>query len=104
MFSCALLKSRTDSRFVSGLQSVAKRVIDAQRGLHDEFVFVASKGKPRKPILAELIRAANAVLKTQESTLLRVVTRKLQMVQWGKSRAKVAQNEKRASSYAANPL
>ncbi len=32
------------------LNDVAKRVIDAQRGLHDEFVFVASKGKPRKPI------------------------------------------------------
>ena len=32
------------------LNDVAKRVIDAQRGLHEEFVFVASKGKPRKPI------------------------------------------------------
>jgi hypothetical protein len=29
---------------------VAKRVIEAQRGLHDEFVFVGSKGKPRRPI------------------------------------------------------
>jgi integrase len=32
------------------LNDVARRVIDAQRGLHEEFVFVASKGKPRKPI------------------------------------------------------
>ena len=29
---------------------VAKRAIEAQRGLHREVVFVASKGKPRKPI------------------------------------------------------
>jgi hypothetical protein len=42
------------------------------------------------PELAELIRGANAVLKAQESTLLRVVTKQ---DQWsiGKSRAKVAQ-------------
>jgi integrase len=121
---------------------------DAQRGLHQEFVFVASKGKPCKPIrymnntarqnarktagllqvrvhdlkhtfgrrlrtagvpletrkvllghktgditshysapeLAELIRAANAVLKAQESTLLRVVTGPLQVVNGEKSR------------------
>jgi integrase len=123
-------------------------VIDAQRGLHREFVFVASKGKPRRPIrymnntawqkarkkagllqvrvhdlkhtfgrrlrtagvpletrkvllghktgditshysapeLAELIRAANAVLKAQESTLLRVVTKQDQVVYREKSR------------------
>ena len=30
------------------LHDVAKRVIDAQGGLHREFVLVASKGKPRK--------------------------------------------------------
>ncbi len=131
------VKNREDRVVV--LNEVAKRVINAQRGLHDEFVFVASKGKPRKPIrymnntawqnarkkaelsqvrvhdlkhtfgrrlrnagvsletrkvllghksgditshysapeLAELIRAANAVLKTQESTLLRVVTKQV---------------------------
>ena len=32
------------------------------------------------PELVELIRAANAVLKAQESTLLRVVTKQLQVV------------------------
>ena len=142
------------------LNDVAKRVIDAQRGLHEEFVFVASKGKPRKPIrymnntawqnarkkaelsqvrvhdlkhtfsrrlrtagvpletrkvllghktgditshysapeLAELIRAANAVLKAQESTLLRAVAKQVQVVN-GESRAKVAQGKmKRAAS------
>ena len=42
------------------------------------------------PELAELVRAANAVLKAQESTLLRVVTKQLQVVN-GESRAKVAQ-------------
>jgi hypothetical protein len=42
------------------------------------------------PELAELIRAANAVLKAQESTLLRVVTKQLQVVS-GETRAKVAQ-------------
>ena len=55
------------------------------------------------PELAELIRAANTVLKTQESTLLRVVTKQLR---WStaKSRAKVAQKRKRARSFAPNPL
>ena len=38
------------------------------------------------PELAELIRAANAILKTQESTLLRVVTKQLQVVNGEKSR------------------
>jgi hypothetical protein len=38
------------------------------------------------PELAELIRAANAVLKAQESTLLRVVTKQLHVVN-GESRA-----------------
>ena len=38
------------------------------------------------PELAELTRAANAVLKTQESTLLRVATRHLQVVNGEKSR------------------
>ena len=42
------VKNREDRVVV--LNDVAKRVIDAQRGLHQEFVFVASKGKPRKPI------------------------------------------------------
>jgi integrase len=32
------------------LNDVAKRVVEAQRGLHRVFVFVASKGKPRQPI------------------------------------------------------
>jgi hypothetical protein len=49
------------------------------------------------PELAELIRAANAVLKTQESTLLRVVTRQVQVIN-GDSHAKVAQSYKRARS------
>jgi integrase len=128
------VKNREDRVVV--LNDVAKRVIDAQRGQHQEFVFVASKGKPPTPIkymnntawqkarkdaglphvrvhdlkhtfgrrlrnagvsletrkvllghkngditshysapeLAELIRAANAVLNVQESTLLRVAT------------------------------
>ena len=147
------VKNREDRVVV--LNDVAKRVIDAQRGLHDEFVFVASKGKPRKPIrymnntawqnarkkaelpqvrvhdlkhtfgrrlrtagvpletrkvllghksgditshysapeLAELIRAANAVLKTQESTLLRVVTKQLQVVKREKSRKSRAEGK-----------
>ena len=38
------------------------------------------------PELAELIRAANAVLKAQESTLLRVVTKQDQVVYREKSR------------------
>jgi hypothetical protein len=38
------------------------------------------------PELAELIRAANAVLKAQGSTLLRVVTWQLQVVDGEKSR------------------
>jgi integrase len=139
------------------LNDIAKRVIEVQRGLHPEYVFVSSKGKPRKPIrfmnntawqnarqkaeltqvrvhdlkhtfgrrlrtagvpletrkvllghktgditshysapeLAELIRAANAVLKSQESTLLRVVA--TQAVS-GESRAKVAQPELKAKT------
>jgi integrase len=147
------VKNREDRVVV--LNDVAKRVIDAQRGLHDEFVFVASKGKPRKPIrymnntawqnarkkanllqvrvhdlkhtfgrrlrnagvpletrkvllghktgditshysapeLAELIRAANAVVKTQESTLLRVVTKQLQVVNGEKSRKSRAERK-----------
>ena len=32
------------------LSDVAKRVIEAQRGVHREFVFVATEGQPRKPI------------------------------------------------------
>src|SRR5678815_4469194 len=32
------------------LNDVAKRVIDSQRGLHREFVFVSTKGKPRRPL------------------------------------------------------
>jgi len=129
------VKNREDRVVV--LNDVAKRVIEAQRGLHREVVFVASKGQPPQPIrymnntawqnarkkagllqvrvhdlkhtfgrrlrtagvaletrkvllghktgditshysspeLSELIRAANAVLKAQESTLLRVVTK-----------------------------
>ena len=42
------VKNREDRVVV--LNDVAERVIDAQRGLHHQFVFVASKGKPRKPI------------------------------------------------------
>ena len=157
------VKNREDRVVV--LNEVAKRVIEAQRGAHEEFVFVRSKGKPRQPIrsmnntawqaarrkaqlpqvrvhdlkhtfgrrlrtagvpletrkvllghktgditshysapeLAELIRAANAVLKAQESTLLRVVTRQDQVV-YGKSRAKVAQSEKRARRNSPSPL
>jgi integrase len=136
------------------LNDVAKRVIDAQRGRHPEFVFVASKGKPPKPIkymnntawqkarkdaglslvrvhdlkhtfgrrlrnagvsletrkvllghkngditshysapeLAELISAANAVLKARESTLLRVVSKQTQDIVQGQ---KVAQNSRK---------
>jgi integrase len=147
------VKNREDRVVV--LNDVAKRVIDAQRGLHEEFVFVASKGKPRKPIrymnntawqnsrkkaellqvrvhdlkhtfgrrlrtagvpletrkvllghktgditshysapeLAELVRAANAVLKAQESTLLRVVTKQLQVVNREKSRKSRAERK-----------
>ena len=39
------VKNREDRAVV--LNDMAKGVIDAQRGMHDEFVFVASKGKPR---------------------------------------------------------
>ena len=42
------VKNRAD--WVVVLNDVAKRVIDAQRGLHRQFVFVANKGKPRQPI------------------------------------------------------
>ena len=45
------------------------------------------------PELAELIRAANAVLKTQESTLLRVVTKQLQVVKREKSRKSRAERK-----------
>ena len=45
------------------------------------------------PELAELIRAANAVLKTQESTLLRVVIGQLQAVNGGKSRKSRAERK-----------
>jgi integrase len=45
------------------------------------------------PELAELIRAANTVLKTQESTLLRVVTKQLQVVNGEKSRKSRAEAE-----------
>jgi integrase len=138
------------------LNDVARRVIEAQRGLHGEFVFVASKGKPRQPIhymnnttwqsarkkagltqvrvhdlkhtfgrrlrtagvpletrkvllghktgditshysapeLSELIRAANAVLKTQESTLLRVVRKQAEVA----AGARVAQKSRRAKN------
>ncbi len=150
------VKNREDRVVV--LNDVAKRVVEAQRGLHREFVFVASKGKPREPIrymnntawqkarkaaglavrvhdlkhtfgrrlrtagvsletrkvllghktgditshysapeLAELIRAANAILKTQESTLLRVVAQQPKKVANGvKNRAKVAQKSRSA--------
>ena len=43
--------------------------------------------------LAELIRAANAVLKTQESTLLRVVTKQLQVVNGEKPRESRAERK-----------
>ena len=151
------VKNREDRVVV--LNDVAGRVIDAQRGLHQEFVFVASKGKPRRPIrymnntawqtarkkagllqvrvhdvkhtfgrrlrtagvpletrnvllghktgditshysapeLAELIRAANAVLEAQESTLLPMVTKQLQVVSGEKSRSR-ALAQKRAKS------
>jgi integrase len=42
------VKNREDRVVV--LNDVAKRVVEAQRGLHRQFVFVASKGKPRQPI------------------------------------------------------
>ena len=45
------------------------------------------------PELAELIRAANAVLKAQESTLLRVVTQRLQVVNGEKSRKSRAERK-----------
>jgi hypothetical protein len=45
------------------------------------------------PELAELIRAANAVLKAQESTLLRVVTKQLQVVNGEKSRKSRAERK-----------
>jgi integrase len=137
------------------LNEVAKRVIEAQRGLHEEFVFVASKRKPRKPLrsmnntawqnarkkaglsqvrvhdlkhtfgrrlrtagvpletrkallghktgditshysapeLAELLRAANAVLKAQESALLPVVTKQFQVLSGEKSRKSRAERK-----------
>lgn len=149
------VKNREDRVVV--LNDIARRVIEGQRGLHPEYVFVSSKGRPRKPIrfmnntawqnarkeaelpqvrvhdlkhtfgrrlrtagvpletrkvllghktgditshysapeLAELIRAANAVLKSQESTLLRVVTTQIAS---GESRAKVAQHELKAKT------
>ena len=46
------------------------------------------------PELAELIRAANAMLKAQESTLLRVVVKQPKVVEWGK----VAQKSRRAKN------
>ena len=42
------VKNREDRVVV--LNDVAKRAVEAQRGLHRQFVFVASKGKPRQPI------------------------------------------------------
>ena len=42
------IKNREDRVVV--LNGVAKRVIDAQSGLHREFAFVSNKGKPRNPI------------------------------------------------------
>jgi len=41
------VKNREDRVVV--LNDVAKRVVEAQRGWHREFVFVASKGKPPRP-------------------------------------------------------
>ena len=156
---CSAVKNREDR--VAVLNDAANRVIEAQRGLHGAFVFVASKGQPRKPIrfmnntawqnarkkagllqvrvhdlkhtfgrrlrtagvpletrkvllghktgditshysapeLAELIRAANAVLKAQESTLLRVVTKQDQVVYREESRkSRAAEKMKRAAS------
>jgi hypothetical protein len=55
------------------------------------------------PEVAELIRAANAVLKTQESTLLRVVTKQLQVVNGEKSRNSRAER-KTGRSFAPNPF
>jgi len=157
------VKNREDRVVV--LNDVAQRAIDAQRGLHKAFVFVASKGKPRNPIrfmnntawqsarkkvgllqvrvhdlkhtfgrrlrtagvpletrrvllghktgditshysapeLSELIRAANAVLKAQESTLLRVVTRQDQGVE-RKSRAGGHQRKNGSGALAPDPL
>jgi len=59
------------------------------------------------PELAELIRAANAVLKAQESTLLRVVTKQDQVVyreKSRKSRADVHQRKNGSGAVAPNPL
>ena len=67
---------------------------DAQRGLHDEFVFVASKGKPRKPIRYmnntawqnARKKAGLVQVRVHDSTLLRVATGQLQVVNGEKSR------------------
>ena len=59
------------------------------------------------PELAELIRAANAVLKAQESTLLRVVTKQDQVVyreKSRKSRADAHQCKNGSGAEAPNPL
>lgn len=59
------------------------------------------------PELSELIRAANAVLKAQESTLLRVVTKQDQVVYGKKSRKSRAdgqQSENGPGATAPNPL
>ena len=59
------------------------------------------------PELAELVRAANAVLKAQESTLLRVMTKKLQAVNGEgspKSRANGRQCKNGSGAEAPNPL
>ena len=59
------------------------------------------------PELSELIRAANAVLKAQESTLLRVVTKQDRVVyreKSRKSRADSSQNESGPGAVAPNPL
>jgi len=57
------------------------------------------------PELAELIRAANAILKTQESTLLRVVAQQPKKVANGvKNRAKVAQRRQEKGSHRCKPL
>jgi len=42
------VKNREDRVVV--LNDVAKRVIDSQCGLHRQFLFVSSKGQPRKPL------------------------------------------------------
>ncbi len=53
-----------------------------------------SSGKYSAPELAELIRAANAILKTQESTLLRVVAQQPTKVANG---VKIAQKSRSAN-------